>query len=190
MPALAVQLTIGDYAKWRPVFDKHKSLRDKAGLTNTKVYRNADNPKELIVWVGLCVSDTIMRHVLTGLCPPRIMLRAAALPLLRRIDRGPQNLHYDFWWNLPRDYMVASEWGLCNTSEKRKLKSATAAHISTARQRALRLLNGEHLLSTSLSLSPRLVLVLMEASESVRYEIGHFLYGIAVRCAPRARAGR
>ena len=28
------------------------------------------------------------------------------------IDRGPQNLHYDFWWNLPRDYMVSSEWGL------------------------------------------------------------------------------
>ena len=22
------------------------------------------------------------------------------------IDRGPQNLHYDFWWNLPRDYMA------------------------------------------------------------------------------------
>src|SRR5262249_58647681 len=36
----------------------------------------------------------------------------------------------------------------------------------------------------------RLVLVLMEASESVRYEIGHFPYGIAVRCAPRARSGR
>ena len=28
------------------------------------------------------------------------------------IDRGSQNLHYDFWWNLPRDYMVTSEWGL------------------------------------------------------------------------------
>ena len=28
------------------------------------------------------------------------------------IDRGPQKLHYDFWWNLPRDYMVSSEWGL------------------------------------------------------------------------------
>jgi hypothetical protein len=24
--------------------------------------------------------------------------------------KGPQNLHYDFWWNLPRDYMVTSEW--------------------------------------------------------------------------------
>ncbi|MGO4685410.1 selenium-binding protein SBP56-related protein [Hyphomicrobium sp. 2TAF46] len=28
------------------------------------------------------------------------------------IDRGPQTLHYDFWWNLPRNYMVSSEWGL------------------------------------------------------------------------------
>ncbi len=28
------------------------------------------------------------------------------------IDRGPQRLHYDFWWNLPRNYMVSSEWGL------------------------------------------------------------------------------
>src|SRR5205814_9643222 len=26
--------------------------------------------------------------------------------------RGPQTLHYDFWWNLPRDYMVTSEWAL------------------------------------------------------------------------------
>ena len=28
------------------------------------------------------------------------------------IDRGDQEKHYDFWWNLPRDYMVSSEWGL------------------------------------------------------------------------------
>ncbi|MEM1198937.1 MAG: selenium-binding protein SBP56-related protein [Pseudomonadota bacterium] len=28
------------------------------------------------------------------------------------IDRGIQAKHYDFWWNLPRDYMVSSEWGL------------------------------------------------------------------------------
>jgi hypothetical protein len=26
--------------------------------------------------------------------------------------KGHQNLHYDFWWNLPRDYMVTSEWAL------------------------------------------------------------------------------
>ena len=34
MATLAVQLTIGDYAKWRPVFDKHKPLRDKAVVVN------------------------------------------------------------------------------------------------------------------------------------------------------------
>ena len=28
------------------------------------------------------------------------------------LDRGPQTQHYDFWWNLPRDYMVTSEWAL------------------------------------------------------------------------------
>jgi methanethiol oxidase len=28
------------------------------------------------------------------------------------IDRGEQDKHYDFWWNLPRDYMVSSEWAL------------------------------------------------------------------------------
>jgi quinol monooxygenase YgiN len=50
MPTLAAQITIGDYAKWRPVFDKNKALRDKAGLTNVRVYRDADNPKELIIW--------------------------------------------------------------------------------------------------------------------------------------------
>jgi len=49
MPKLAAQITIGDYAKWRPVFDKHKHLRDKAGLTNVRVYRDADDPKELII---------------------------------------------------------------------------------------------------------------------------------------------
>jgi len=28
------------------------------------------------------------------------------------MDRGDQTKHYDFWWNLPRDYMVSSEWAL------------------------------------------------------------------------------
>jgi methanethiol oxidase len=34
------------------------------------------------------------------------------------MDRGPQDKHYDFWWNLPRDYMVTSEWGLPPQFEK------------------------------------------------------------------------
>ncbi len=50
MPTLAVQLKIGDYAKWRPVFDKHKALRDKTGFTNTKIYRQADDANEILIW--------------------------------------------------------------------------------------------------------------------------------------------
>ena len=50
MLTIAAQIKIGDYAKWRPVFDKHKPLRDKAGLMNVRVYRDADNPAELVIW--------------------------------------------------------------------------------------------------------------------------------------------
>ena len=28
------------------------------------------------------------------------------------LARGEQDKHYDFWWNIPQDYMVSSEWGL------------------------------------------------------------------------------
>ena len=33
------------------------------------------------------------------------------------IDRGDQNLHYDFWWHLGYDTMVTSEWGTPNMVE-------------------------------------------------------------------------
>jgi hypothetical protein len=50
MPTLAVQVTIGDYARWRPIFDKNKPLRDRAGLKNVRIYRDADNPHQVVVW--------------------------------------------------------------------------------------------------------------------------------------------
>ncbi|MCY0849713.1 selenium-binding protein SBP56-related protein [Sulfuracidifex metallicus] len=33
------------------------------------------------------------------------------------LDRGDQYLSYDFWWNLPNEVMVTSEWGVPNTIE-------------------------------------------------------------------------
>jgi methanethiol oxidase len=33
------------------------------------------------------------------------------------VDRGPQDLHYDFWWHLGLDTMVTSEWGTPNMIE-------------------------------------------------------------------------
>lgn len=47
--------------------------------------------------------------------PPGIFLiDCESFEILGRWDKGPgaQRMYYDFWWNLPRDYMVASEWGL------------------------------------------------------------------------------
>jgi len=65
MPTLAVQVTIGDYAKWRPIFNKNKPLRDRAGLRNVRVYRDAYNPQQLIVWSE--TSDTAKaREVLSS----------------------------------------------------------------------------------------------------------------------------
>ncbi|MEV7010393.1 selenium-binding protein SBP56-related protein [Streptosporangium sp. NPDC051022] len=32
-------------------------------------------------------------------------------------DRGPQELHYDFWWHLGHDTMITSEWGTPNQIE-------------------------------------------------------------------------
>ena len=33
------------------------------------------------------------------------------------LDRGPQELHYDFWWHLGHDTLVSSEWGTPNMVE-------------------------------------------------------------------------
>jgi hypothetical protein len=52
MANIAVQLTIGDYEKWRSVFDKHKQMRqEKAGFKSEQVYRSADHPKEVLLLV-------------------------------------------------------------------------------------------------------------------------------------------
>ena len=49
MPMLVVQQTIGDYSKWRAGFDKAGPLRDKAGIYNARVFRDADSPDKVLV---------------------------------------------------------------------------------------------------------------------------------------------
>jgi hypothetical protein len=52
MPCILLQIAIEDYAKWRPAFDRHKSMRqDQAGVTSERIYRNADDQKEVLVWL-------------------------------------------------------------------------------------------------------------------------------------------
>ncbi|MBX3605509.1 MAG: selenium-binding protein [Piscinibacter sp.] len=47
--------------------------------------------------------------------PPGIFLMdCESFEILGRweMERGDQKLSYDFWWNIPHDYMVSSEWAL------------------------------------------------------------------------------
>ena len=50
MANIALHITIADYGKWRPVFDKYKPVRDKTGATSQRVYRNTDDPNQVMVW--------------------------------------------------------------------------------------------------------------------------------------------
>ena len=58
------------------------------------------------------VTDSNIDHIVVG--PGGIfMLDHESFDILGRweIDRGPQFLHYDFWWHLGHDTMITSEWG-------------------------------------------------------------------------------
>jgi hypothetical protein len=49
MAIIGVLSTVSDYAKFRAHFDKNTGLRTAAGITNPRVYRNADMGNEFIV---------------------------------------------------------------------------------------------------------------------------------------------
>src|SRR5262249_483708 len=50
MAKIATQQTIGDYAKWRAGFDKAAPFREKAGMKNVQIYRDADDPSAVLIW--------------------------------------------------------------------------------------------------------------------------------------------
>lgn len=50
MAKIARQLIIGDYAQWRAGFDRAAPFREKAGMKNTQIYRDVDDPTEVLIW--------------------------------------------------------------------------------------------------------------------------------------------
>lgn len=50
----------------------------------------------------------------TDSLPGLFLMDCESFDILGRWEKqsGPQRMYYDFWWNLPHNYMVASEWGL------------------------------------------------------------------------------
>jgi hypothetical protein len=49
VPHLLIRHKVKDFAKWKPGYDAHQPARQAAGLTETLLARNADNPNEVII---------------------------------------------------------------------------------------------------------------------------------------------
>ena len=49
MPQLLVRHKVADYGKWKPAFDAHAATQKAAGLTGGRLFRNADDPQEIVI---------------------------------------------------------------------------------------------------------------------------------------------
>jgi len=46
---MLVRHKVADFAKWKPVYDAHSSARQKAGLKEEHLFRNAEDPNEVLL---------------------------------------------------------------------------------------------------------------------------------------------
>ena len=49
MPFILVRHKVEDYARWKPVFDDHTATRGAGGSKGGRLFRNSDDPNEVIV---------------------------------------------------------------------------------------------------------------------------------------------
>jgi hypothetical protein len=49
MPYLLVRHKVADFSQWKPAYDAHSPAREKAGLKEEHLLRNADDPNEVIL---------------------------------------------------------------------------------------------------------------------------------------------
>ncbi len=46
---ILVRHKVADFAKWKPVYDAHLSARQNAGLKEEHLFRDADDPNEVLL---------------------------------------------------------------------------------------------------------------------------------------------
>lgn len=49
MATVIVRHRVADYSKWKPVFDAHEPMRRQAGLRSHIVFRDLDDPSQVIL---------------------------------------------------------------------------------------------------------------------------------------------
>lgn len=50
MVYVITKLKVESFDKWKPVFDERKTTRKEAGSKEGTLYRNSDNPNELVIF--------------------------------------------------------------------------------------------------------------------------------------------
>jgi hypothetical protein len=46
---MLVRHKVANFAKWKPIYDAHLSVRQKAALKEEHLFRNADDPNEVLL---------------------------------------------------------------------------------------------------------------------------------------------
>lgn len=49
MPYVLIRHKVADYAKWKIMFDEHGTIRKTSGSKGGRVFRNADDPNEVVI---------------------------------------------------------------------------------------------------------------------------------------------
>ncbi len=51
MPYVLVEIKVEDYAKWKRVFDEYGAARKSNGSKGAQIFRNADEPNDVVILV-------------------------------------------------------------------------------------------------------------------------------------------
>ena len=49
MAHMLIRHKVADFSKWKPMYEDHRSAREAAGLTDLYLWRNTDDPNEVIL---------------------------------------------------------------------------------------------------------------------------------------------
>ena len=60
---MLVRHNVGDFGKWKPLYDEHTAVRKDNGSKSAHLFRNADNPNEILIlfeWESLDKAKSLL----------------------------------------------------------------------------------------------------------------------------------
>ncbi len=77
MAHMIIRHRVADFEKWKPVYEDHRSARVAAGLRDLHLWRNVDNPNEVILLFE--ASDVAKAKEFTGASDLKEKMQAAGV---------------------------------------------------------------------------------------------------------------